>query len=166
MNQNSPINIHPKTISIFPRPIPYFNTNSSHYERELAKTLRLLFIPKITKRLPGHHLRGFSHKFIVNYVATHKKPYPYFIRTDIEKFYPNIEYKAMIVNVQLAYKDLLSLQYAPSAFRKKYVPALNQWYSNLQSKFTPINLFKGNVFFPKTNIQRKKTDRLFPKRRG
>lgn len=131
MNQNSSFNIHSKNISMFPRPIPYFNTGSSHYERELAKSLRSLFIPKITKRLPGHHLRGFSHKFIVNYVATHKKQYPYFLRTDIEKFYPSIEYKEMIVNVQLAYKDLLSLQYVPSAFRKKYVPALNQWCNNL-----------------------------------
>ena len=61
-----------KVISMHPRPFPHFNVGYIPQEKELAKALRKEFIPKITRRLPGHHLRGHSHDFIVKYVANQK----------------------------------------------------------------------------------------------
>ena len=120
-----------KVISMNPRPFPHFNVGYVLQEKELAKALRKEFIPKIARRLPGHHLRGHSHDFIVKYVANQKKHYPFFIRTDIEKFYPGIEHRDLIINMQIAYKELLSLKYVPSSFRKKYVPIINAWCKDL-----------------------------------
>ena len=116
---------------MYPRPFPHYNVGYDQNERKLAKALRKEFIPKITRRLHGHHLCGHPHDFIVKYVANQKKHYPFFIRTDIEKFYPSIEHRDLIVNMQMAYKELLSLNYVPSSFRKKYVPIVNKWCKEL-----------------------------------
>lgn len=105
-----------KGISTYPRPIPYFNTGSTRYEKELAAALRREFVPKISRRLPSHHLHGFPHNFIVKFVATQKKNYPWFLRTDIEKFYPSIEHRELLINLQLAYRELLSLPYVPDIY--------------------------------------------------
>ena len=128
--KNKTFNTGYRTLSAFPRPLPYFNTGSSVYEKNLAKALRKEFISKVSRRLTGHHLRGFEHSFIINYVATHKKNFPYFVRTDIEKFYPSIDHKALLTNVQLAYRDLISLPYVPSSFKKKYVSSIKEWCEN------------------------------------
>lgn len=72
-------------VRVFPsKPLPYFNSASSYSESKLASSLRSVFVPKIRKRLPGHHLRGFQHSFIVKYVGAQKKHYPWFLRTDID----------------------------------------------------------------------------------
>jgi hypothetical protein len=47
------------------RPLPYYNTPVSEPERELAARLRQEFVPKIARRLPGHHLRGFDVRFLL-----------------------------------------------------------------------------------------------------
>lgn len=109
------------------KPLPYFNSASGYSESKLASSLRSVFVPKIRKRLPGHHLRGFQHSFIVKYVGAQKKNYPWFLRTDIERFYPSIDHRTLLINVQLAYKYLLSLDYVPASFRKKYVTSIAQW---------------------------------------
>lgn len=107
-----------------PKPLPYFNSASGYSDSKLASSLRAVFVPKIRKRLPGHHLRGFKHSFIVKYVRAQKKQYPYFLRTDVERFYPSIDHRTLLTNVQLAYKYLLSLDYVPASFRKKYVGSI------------------------------------------
>lgn len=56
-----------------------------------------------------------------------RKKYPCFLRTDIERFYPSIDHRTLLINVQLAYKYLLSLDYVPASFRKKYVGSIAQW---------------------------------------
>lgn len=75
-------------------PLPYYNTDVSQLERDLAASLRSEFVPKIARRLPGHHLRGFRHDYIVNAVKRMKKKYPFFLCTDIEAFYPSVRYRA------------------------------------------------------------------------
>ena len=88
---NKILSFRSKDISQYSRPLPYFNIGTTVFERNLAASLRKEFIPKVARRLPDHHLRGFPHYFIVKYVATQKKNYPWFIQMDIEKFYPSIE---------------------------------------------------------------------------
>lgn len=89
------------------RPLPYYTTTVTESERKLAQTLRQEFVPLLTRRLPGHHLRGFRHNFIVNTVKQTKKNYPFFLRLDIEAFYPSVHHRDLIVGVQLAWRDLL-----------------------------------------------------------
>lgn len=58
--------------------LPYYMCRPIRGEKELAAALRREFLPKIARRLPGHHLVGQKHDFIVKFVAKHKKHYPFF----------------------------------------------------------------------------------------
>lgn len=113
------------------RPLPYYSSNVTLAERDLAHSLRTDFIPKIARRLPGHHLRSFGHRDIIDCVQRCKRAYPYFLRTDISRFYPSVRHRDLIVGVQLAYRDLLGLDYVPSVFKRTYVGGLNAWCKSL-----------------------------------
>lgn len=115
-------------LSISPiRPLPYYHTASSAEEKRLAAALRREFVPKLKRLLPGHHLGGFRHDTVVNFIKRHKRAYPCFVRTDIARFYPSIRHRDIVVGCQVAYRDLLGLEYVPGSFKKKYVGGLNRW---------------------------------------
>lgn len=113
------------------RPIPYYTVSGSLDDTRLAQALRTEFVPKVRRRLPGNHLGAFRQDTIINFVKRHKKRYPYFLRTDISKFYPSIRHQDLIVGLQIAYRDLLGLSYVPREFKRKYVGAVNQWCKSL-----------------------------------
>jgi len=113
------------------RPLPYYMCENTREEFALAKALRREFLPKIATRLKAHHLNGFKHDFIVKFVAKHKKTHPCFLKTDISAFYPSIRHQDLVVGCQIAYRDLLSMQYVPQAFKKKYVAAMQSWCNSL-----------------------------------
>ncbi len=73
------------------KPIPYYTSVDSRFHRALAADLRLCFRPAVARRLPAHHMAGQKQGFIPAFVAAHKKEYPYFVRTDIELFYPAVD---------------------------------------------------------------------------
>ncbi|MDR1919229.1 MAG: hypothetical protein LBQ65_06245 [Tannerellaceae bacterium] len=100
-------------------------------EKTLARALREEFVPKIARRLPGHHLNGFKHDFIVNTVKKHKGKHPYFLRADITKFYPSIRHRDLVAGIQVAYRDLCAMDYVPEAFKKRFVGAVNAWCCRL-----------------------------------
>ena len=115
-------------LSISPiRPLPYYHTASSAEEKRLATALRREFVPKVKRLLPGHHLGGFRHDTVVNFIKRHKRAYPCFVRTDIARFYPSIRHRDIVVGCQVAYRDLLGLEYVPGSFKKKYVGGINRW---------------------------------------
>lgn len=120
-------------MSILPtvRPLPYYSTRTSGSQASLARALRDEFAPKVARRLPGHHLCGLPHGFVPEFVAKHKQKYPYFLKADIAKFYPNVRHTDLVVGCQIAYRDLLGLDYVPSSFKKRYVGALQRWTNSL-----------------------------------
>ena len=67
------------------------------------------------------------HDFIPAFVRRNKARFPCFVRTDIRMFYPSIRHNDLIAGFQLAYRDLLGLQYVPRAFKAKYVGAAAAW---------------------------------------
>lgn len=107
--------------------LPYYSTETIRGERELARDLRKELVPKLERRLPGHHLNGLRHDYIVNFVRKCKKNYPYFLKADIKKFYPSVRHLDIVTGFQIAYRDLLSMKYVPGAFKKKYVRPVNEW---------------------------------------
>ena len=115
-------------LSISPiRPLPYYHTASSAEEKRLAAALRREFVPKVKRLLPGHHLGGFRHDTVVSFIKRHKRAYPCFVRTDIARFYPSIRHRDIVAGCQVAYRDLLGLEYVPGGFKKKYVGGINRW---------------------------------------
>ena len=98
------------------RPIPYYTRMDDTRMKKCAKALRDTLIPQIKRRLPMHNLSGLSHQAIVEYVAKWKKEYPYFFRSDILKYYPNINPIHLVTQAQIAYRDLFGLEYVPQTF--------------------------------------------------
>ena len=113
------------------RPLPYYSLHVTERERVLAAMLRKEFAPKIARRIKGHHLAGFSNDYIISFIRRHKKTHPFYLRTDIAKFYPNVRHRDMIVYTQIAYKELLGLDYVPRAFKQQYVKGINDWCRSL-----------------------------------
>ncbi len=93
------------------RPLPYYTTPTGLDERALAQSLRVDFKAKLARRLPGHHLVGFKQDTIIRYIQRYKKQYPYFFRSDIRQFYPSIGHTPLVVGLQVAYRDLIGMDY-------------------------------------------------------
>ena len=113
------------------RPLPYFGAYPHYGERELAASLRRDFRPLLARRLPDHHLVGQRHGSVPAFVARYKKAFPYFVRTDIARFYPSVRHQDLVVGAQLAWRDLLGLSYVPSKFKRRYVGPLMSWCESL-----------------------------------
>lgn len=113
------------------RPLPYYNTEAGAGERALARALRGEFVPKVRRLLPGHHLGGLRHDTAVRFVRRHKRAYPCFVKADIRRFFPGIRHKDAVVGAQIAYRDLLGLDYVPRTFKERYVGPLHAWLSHL-----------------------------------
>ena len=126
MPQKDKRNIRPTV-----RPLPYYSVDGTREEKVLAKYLRAEVSDKIARRLPGHHLGGWNHRRIVSSVAKYKQEYPFFLKVDIEQFYPSVQHSSLVVGSQIAYRDLLGLDYVPKAYKRKFLPAVQQWTNNL-----------------------------------
>lgn len=113
------------------RPVPYHSTGLLLGEAELARGLRGDFVPLLRRRLPCHHLCGLPHGAVPRFVDRYRKAYPFFLRTDIAKFYPSVRHQDLVVGVQIAWRDLLGLSYVPSKFKKRYLGPLLRWCERL-----------------------------------
>ena len=103
------------------KPVPYYTQPDDIVMKQCAKDLRCVFLPQLRRRFPMHHLNGFKHNDIINYVARWKKEYRFFLRTDIYKFYPSVNAKDLITMVQIAYRDLFGLDYVPKKFKDRFL---------------------------------------------
>lgn len=113
------------------RPLPYVSLTGTAAERALARALRVEFVSKVRRLLPGHHLGGYRHDTVVRFVGRAKGRYPCFISTDIRQFYPSVRHEDLLTYCQVAYRDLLSLEYVPRTFRRKYVGPVAAWLRSL-----------------------------------
>ena len=93
---------------------------------------------------------GFKHGFIPQFVQTHKKKYPFYIKVDIAKFYPSIKHHHLKVETQLAYKKLLGLRYVPKKFKAYLLPLLDQWFDELPTQYqgVPLNSAMSKALTP------------------
>ena len=93
---------------------------------------------------------GFKHGFVAGYVQQHKKDYPYFLKIDIQKFYPSISHHHLRVETQLAYKKLLGLEYVPKKFKKQLLPALQTWFADMPTQYqgVPLNSAMSKALSP------------------
>ena len=112
----------------FIKPLPYLLQPDGYPIAQEAKWVRKTFAPLMAKRLPTVLYGGFKHGFIPQYVQQHKKEFPYFLKIDIEKFYPSLSHHHLTVEVQLAYKKLLGLAYVPQKFKKQMLPVLHRFF--------------------------------------
>lgn len=121
----------PPSILTTVRPAPYHSAPCLPGESELARNLRDDFVPLLRRRFPWHHLCGLPHGAVPRFVERYRKAYPFFLRTDIAKFYPSVRHQDLVVGVQIAWRDLLGLSYVPSKFKKRYLGPLLRWCEGL-----------------------------------
>jgi hypothetical protein len=119
------------------RRAPYYNVSNQAYEYTLMRQLRNEFLPKLKRRFPSHHLCGWRHDYVVSFVSKQKQTYPYFLRTDISRFYPNVRHRDVLLFSQLAYRDLLGMPYVPKKF--KTVDEFSCVYTTICWKITICN---------------------------
>ncbi|MDR0833634.1 MAG: hypothetical protein LBN93_05540 [Candidatus Symbiothrix sp.] len=113
------------------KPAPYYSTPVTMREQTLATDLRDDFKDKIARSLPHHHIVGFKANHIVSFVSEKKVKYPFFLKVDIAKFYPCVRHLDLIVNAQVAYRDLIHSDYVPKSFKERYLARLNGWCNDL-----------------------------------
>ena len=113
------------------KPVPYLVQQDSYPLSLLAEWLRDTFKPLISKRLPTVLYGGFTHNFIVGFIKKHKKAYPYFVKVDIQKFYPSCKHRQLLVEGQMAYKNLLGLKYCPKKFKAQYINGVQSFFNSL-----------------------------------
>ncbi|MDR3132675.1 MAG: hypothetical protein LBU42_01460 [Prevotellaceae bacterium] len=113
------------------KPVPYYTQCDTFEFKALADELRALFLPMIERRFDMHHLCGFSHQAIIQYIARWKKDYPYYLRADITKYYPTVHPAKLVAQTQLAYRDLLSLPYVPKKFKDRFFLRMGEWMRSL-----------------------------------
>lgn len=106
------------------KPLPYTTQKSLVWQQELAKQLRIRFGALIQRRLPCLLYQGYTHSFIPATIIKYKKTHCYFIKVDIKKFYPTVPHHSLIMSTQLAYKNLLGLQYVPKKFKQQFLPGI------------------------------------------
>jgi hypothetical protein len=123
------------------KPVPYMVQQDSYPNKQFAKWLRDTFKPLLAKRLPTVLYGGFKHGFISGFIQKHKKTHPYFVKVDIQKFYPSLSHHHLGVEGQMAYKNLLGLRYVPKSFKKHFLPALDRFFGGLplQEQGIPLN---------------------------
>ena len=95
----------------------------------------------MAKQLPNIYYSGFKQDFITQFVKTHKRTHPYFLKIDIAKFYPSINHQHLMVETQLAYKNLLGMRSVPTSFKKEFLPKVHCFFNSLptQTQGIPLN---------------------------
>jgi hypothetical protein len=114
-----------------PKALPYMLQTDSYPNKEFASWLRNTFGPFLAKRLPTVLYSGFKHGFIPSFIQKHKKTHPYFVKIDLQKFYPSVSHHQLVVESQMAYKNLLGLTYVLKKFKQKFLPAIGAFFNSL-----------------------------------
>ena len=113
------------------RPIPYITVHTTTSDAQDALWLRSKIVPQVKRRLKGHHLGGLRHDYIVKTVAGKKQEYPYFVRTDIRQFYPNIRHSDIHPNIVVGYRKLLSHERVSVNFERESRRICGSFLKNL-----------------------------------
>lgn len=90
-----------------------------------------IFKKVMTRRLPMHSMTPWTHSTVIDFISRHKNEYPYALRGDIEKYYPNVDPFKMIGQVQLAHRDLYALSCVSKSFRETFFPRMHLWAESL-----------------------------------
>jgi hypothetical protein len=96
-----------------------------------ASWLRNTLKPLMAKRLPNVYYAGFTQNYIPEFVKKHKITHPYFLKIDIQKFYPSVSHHALYVQTLLSYKCLLGVASVPKGFKQKLEPLYMEFIAQL-----------------------------------
>ena len=76
--------------------LPYFKRRANKEEIRQAKFLKRKINPFLRKNLPEHYLVNRKDGLAVDFLKKKSKYYKYFLRLDIEKFFPSIDHQILV----------------------------------------------------------------------
>jgi hypothetical protein len=115
----------------FSKLAPYMVLGDGYPLKAGASWLRNTLKPLMAKRLPNVYYAGFTQNYIPEFVKKHKATHPYFLKIDIQKFYPSVSHHALYVQTLLSYKCLLGVASVPKGFKQKLEPLYMEFIAQL-----------------------------------
>jgi len=79
--------------------LPYFHFNNTKQTNEIARFLFKKIKKLLKEKYPYHYLIFSRTDKKLLYLQNLSKKYPYFLKLDIEKFYPSINHKILLANL-------------------------------------------------------------------
>ncbi len=88
--------------------LPYLKNDdfSREKEREISRFLLRKFQPKLRTILPQHYLFSPRIEESLGFLKEKTKKYPYFLRFDIDHYFPSINQEILFQRISVAYKQL------------------------------------------------------------
>ncbi len=86
--------------------LPYFKIKSFQNHFFLARFLKRKYLPALKKIYPHHYLITQDTRKYLKFIEKHSKNYPYFIRFDIEKYFPSTIHHILLNELVSNYKNL------------------------------------------------------------
>jgi len=74
---------------------PYYKGKSNQADNELALYLRHKFMPHVRRRFPQHFLAEPRPAKRLAYIRRYSRTHPYFLRFDVQAFYPSVDTAAV-----------------------------------------------------------------------
>jgi len=118
--------------------LPYLTIKNSFSNSIIAKFL-LKKIKKFLKKCPYHYLIFFRKDKLLKVIKENSKKYPYFLRFDIEKYYPSIDHQILLIILE----KILNSRKGKKFLKSEIIPFLNKY--QIQNKGLPLGNFLSYV---------------------
>lgn len=79
--------------------LPYFQIPNTKETNEIARFLLKKIKKSLKEKYPYHYLVFVRQDKKLKYIRSLSKKHPYFLKIDIEKFYPSVSHKILLNNL-------------------------------------------------------------------
>jgi len=86
--------------------LPYFKQKSHRNYYILTSFLRRKFLPSLKKQSPQHYLINQNYRKYLKFIKLTAKKYPFFLRFDVEKYFPSVNHQTLLEEITLSYQEL------------------------------------------------------------
>ncbi len=126
--------------------LPYFKKKATTQEIYLAKFLAGKVNPFLKRNIPEHYMINRKDGLPVSYLKKYSKKYPYFLRLDVEKFFPSIDHSKLVYNLAKIIEKTTGrpLSRRAKIYLKKDIPNFLK-YSPLKNKGLPLGNYLAYI---------------------
>lgn len=126
--------------------LPYFKKKATKQECYLGNFFLRKVNPFLKRNIAEHYLINRRDGLVVRYLKKHSAKYPYFLRLDVDKYFPSIDHHTVIHNLPVILKQVTGRQVSRRAkyYIKKDLPRFLS-HSPLGTCGLPIGNYLGYV---------------------
>lgn len=85
---------------------PYFQLKNESSDQEIYLFVKKKFSPALKRKLPKHYLVGQNRSLYLEFIRKNTKRFPFFLRLDIEKYFPSIDHQVLLKEIEVNYRKL------------------------------------------------------------